>query len=94
MEEKFKELQMQLINDITCTETIISQIKDLVVYLKLGPKFFRELELTTTTLQELLKRTTETLDPKHLEQFSLSTRQVRMMAKDLLKICKKNMCSA
>lgn len=94
MDDDLKALQKELMNDIAGTESIISTTKELVDYLNLEPKFFHDLELTTYTLQELSHRISETLNPKYLEQFSLTTKQVRMMATDLLDICKRNMYSA
>lgn len=94
MEEDLKQLQIQLSNDIGCTESILSITRDLVVYLNLEPGFFRELELTSSTLQELLRRTSKALDPEHLKPFLVAIKQVRMMAADLLDKCKQNMSSA
>ena len=93
MEEELKTLQFQLMNDITYTESIVSAAKDLVVYLDLEPRFFRDLELTSVTLQELLRRISKAINPEHLKQFILSTKQVRIMATDLLDMCKEKMHS-
>jgi len=94
MEDELKRLQMQLMDDIIYVESIISAIMDLVAYLDLEPRFFRELELTNSTLQELLRRTSKTIELKHIKSFTLAIKQIKMMAVDLLEKCKKNMHSA
>lgn len=94
MEQELKQLQIQLANDIGCTESILSITRDLVSYINLEPKFFRELELTSATLEELLRRTSKALDPEHLEPFLIAIKQIKMMAVDLLYICKTKMVSA
>jgi hypothetical protein len=94
MEEDLKQLQVQFTNDVGCTQSILSATKDLVSYLNLEPKFFRELELTSSTLEELLRRTSKALDPEQLKPFLTAIKQVRIMAGDLLDKCKANMYSA
>jgi hypothetical protein len=94
MEEELKYIQIQIMSDITYSESIISAAEDLVRYLNLGQGFLDELELTSSTLQELLQRTSKALEPEYLKSFLLASKQVRMMAIDLLDICKQNMPSA
>lgn len=93
MEDELKYLQAQIMNDITYSESIISAARALAGYLHLGSHFNDELELTTMTLQDLLQRTSQALDPQYLSSFVLATKQVRMMAVDLLGICKEKMPS-
>lgn len=94
MEENLKHAQVQIMEDFAYSESIISAVNELAPYLKPGKNFFEELELTNSTLQELLQRTSKTLEPEHLKAFVLASKQVRMMANDLLFICKKKMYSA
>lgn len=84
-------LQIQLRKDIAFTESIILASEDLGYFLKLGPIFYSDLKLTNSTLQELLRRITT--EPKHLERFLLVTKQIKMMALDLMDICRRNMPS-
>lgn len=94
MEEELKQLQIQLSNNIEYTELILSTTKEIVDYVHLGPKFFKELELVTSTLRDLMERISKTIDPKDLDQFFISAKQVKMMAEDLLSACKKKMFAA
>jgi len=94
MENDLNYLQNQIMSDINDAETIISTSRELAKYLNLTPGFFDELELASMTLQELLQRTSKALDPLYLNSFLLATKQVRMMAIDLLDICKKKMTPA
>lgn len=94
MEDDLNYFQTQIMKDITEAEAIISASRELVKYLNLKPGFFDELELTSSTLQELVQRTSQALDPQYLKSFVLATKQVRMMAVDLLDICKEKMHSA
>lgn len=93
MDDELKYLQVQIMNDINYSESIISAAGSLASYLNLGPYFADELELTSTTLQDLLQRTSQALDPQYLKSFLLATKQVKMMAVDLLYICKEKMPS-
>lgn len=93
-EEKYKRLQIQIVNDINETENILSITSGLIPYLNMGPHFADDLELTSSTLQELIRRTSSPIDPQYIKQFVLSTKQIKLMAMDLLKACKKNMYAA
>ena len=94
MEDDLNYLQTQIMKDITEAERIITASRELADYMHLGPGFTDELELTSSTLQELVQRTSQALDPQYLKSFVLATKQVRMMAVDLLAICKEKMLPA
>lgn len=94
MEKELNNLQTQLINDINHTRSIVATIKDLASYINLEPVFYRDLELTSSTLQDLSQRVTQTVDLTRLEYFLLAAKQMKMMGEDLLDDCKKNMYSA
>lgn len=94
MEEELKQLQTQIMNDITHTETIISAVESVVEYVDFGSRFINELHLTSSTLNDLIQRTSKSLEPSHIKSFWLATKQVKMMATDILELCKKNMYSA
>lgn len=91
MEDELKYLQHQTMTDITHSKSIISNARNLIDHMNLGPRFSDELELISSTLQELLKRTSQT--PQYLKSFFWVAKQVRMMATDLLHMCKENMPS-
>lgn len=94
MEDRTRKFQVELMNDITLTESILLMAKDLVAYLNLGPKFFQDLELTSSTIQELLRRIPKTPEKHRLDQLVLAAKQVKLMANDLLDVCKEKMYSA
>ena len=75
-------------NDIDETKIMVSQIVELVEYLDLPIPFYRDLELTSATLQEAAKRLTNTqID----EPFSLAIKQIKLMVGDLIIECKQHM---
>lgn len=94
MDDELNYLQNQIMQDITEAESIISSSRELVNYLNLGNGFLDELELASSTLQELVQRTSKALEPQYLAGFVLATKQVRMMAVDLLGMCKEKMIPA
>lgn len=94
MDDELNYLQNQIMRDITEAETIIATSRELVKYLNLNNGFHDELELASSTLQELVQRTSKAFEPAYLASFVLATKQVRMMAVDLLNTCKEKMISA
>lgn len=94
MEKELNDLQIKLMNNLNEVETTIAIIKDLSIYIKLGETFDNDLHLTSSALQDLLQKISQTVDPEHLNGFLLLSQQIKMMASDLMNACKQNMYSA
>ena len=94
MEEELENLQIQLMSNINDAELIMMNAKDIISYMNLDPEFHQDLELADSALKELLYRISQAVDPKALEQFLLATKQIKIMASDLIDACKQNMYSA
>lgn len=93
MEETKDKLQKKLINAMLHTELIILAAEDLSQFLNLNKVFYQDLAITNATAKDLSQRIMNAQDIDCLEQYSLVTEQVRIMASDLIDTCKQNMPS-
>lgn len=75
--------------DVNEAMEALSAASDMVSYIKFGPSVLDELDLIRSTLKEALDRLSKNIQPAELPEFQLAIQQIRIMATDLLGVCKK-----
>ncbi len=92
--EDFKQLQVQVMEELNKTERYLGLASELIGYITPRPELVQDLLLTNSTYKDATQRIAKNIYPKDLVAFLLSVKQIKLMASDVLFACKKYMHSA
>lgn len=94
MERDLAQLQIQVMEELKKAEYYLELATEIIDYITPRPDLIQDLFLTNSTYQEATKRIAKNIYPKDLPAFLLSIKQIKLMAGDILSVCKSYMFSA